>query len=322
LISFNLTTYHIEKFRFYAKYVILALISIFIIGNIINALIKDRVIVNKNSYKLKNGFPLFTSQKEYISLLKKYPHNPGVKLSFHMVQKGESFWNIAQQYQINIQTLIAANPYLTTLLAKANQEIVIPTQNGVLVAIDNFYDASKMARILKNNEIRGEYFPSVFDLFSLDNIKFIFFKDSIPVIYNSYMTELCNIKLNFQSPYPSRRYTSLFGRRIDPFTRRPTFHDGIDISGKMGNPVYPIREGLVSFIGWKDGFGYTIKIIHPDGYASLYAHCSKIVSKKGDFVTKKDVIAKLGSTGRSTGPHVHLEIYHHGALLDPLFFIW
>lgn len=319
--GFYLTNYHVDQIKYYSKYILLAIISIFIAGNIINALIKDRVSVNESAYETKDGFPLFSSQKEYISLLKKYPYNIGTKLYFHKMEAGESFWNVSQKYNIDIPTLIAANPFLTSLLSKEGIEIVIPSENGVLVACDNFYDANRMSKLLNNKEILGDYFPSIFDLFSIDDMKFVFFKNSYPIIVNNYMQELCNIKKNFQKPSIGR-YTSLYGMRKDPFTKKMAFHDGIDIHGKIGAPIKALKEGIVSFAGWKKGFGYTLKIIHADGYVSTYAHCSKLHAKKGDFVSKNDIIASIGSTGRSTGPHLHLEISRHGNSLDPLYFIW
>ncbi|HEY1406901.1 MAG TPA: M23 family metallopeptidase, partial [Spirochaetota bacterium] len=102
----------------------------------------------------------------------------------------------------------------------------------------------------------------------------------------------------------------------------PDFHAALDIRAPMGTPIRPIKEGMVIQTGWREGYGMCIEIIHPDGYLSLYGHCSKIFVEKGMIVSKDDIIGAIGSTGRSTGPHLHFEMKRHGENVNPLFFIW
>jgi murein DD-endopeptidase MepM/ murein hydrolase activator NlpD len=95
------------------------------------------------------------------------------------------------------------------------------------------------------------------------------------------------------------------------------------VANNVGTPIVAAREGEVSFAGWHDGgYGYLVEISHPDGSRSLYAHNSRLLVSKGDQVTQGQVISQMGSTGRSTGPHLHLEIHPPGSgAVNPLQFL-
>ncbi len=115
--------------------------------------------------------------------------------------------------------------------------------------------------------------------------------------------------------------TSTFGMRRHPISGRRSMHKGIDISGKHGADIVAMADGLVIFSGRKTGYGKIVEIRHPDGLETRYAHNSRNLVSKGDLVTKGQVIAKLGSTGRSTGPHVHFEVRRDGQALNPMRFL-
>lgn len=113
------------------------------------------------------------------------------------------------------------------------------------------------------------------------------------------------------------RITSGFGFRISPINRRREFHNGIDIANKTNTDIYASASGIVTFSGYNGSYGRMIMISHGNGYTTVYAHNSKNLVNVGDKVSKGDVIAKLGSTGRSTGPHVHFEIRKNGKPINP-----
>jgi murein DD-endopeptidase MepM/ murein hydrolase activator NlpD len=115
--------------------------------------------------------------------------------------------------------------------------------------------------------------------------------------------------------------TSTFGLRRHPLSGRRSMHKGIDIAGKHGSDIVAMADGLVIFSGRKSGYGKIVEIRHPDGLETRYAHNSKNLVSEGDLVTKGQTIAKLGSTGRSTGPHVHFEVRRDGEALDPMRFL-
>lgn len=117
------------------------------------------------------------------------------------------------------------------------------------------------------------------------------------------------------------KMTSTFGMRIHPIKRRRIFHDGIDYAGKRGAPIYTVAAGIVTASGWRGGYGYTVDVFHGNGLVSRYAHNKKLLVKVGDKISKGQKIALLGSTGRSTGPHVHYEILKDGKPVSPHSFI-
>ncbi|WP_373232488.1 M23 family metallopeptidase [Cohnella sp.] len=118
-------------------------------------------------------------------------------------------------------------------------------------------------------------------------------------------------------PTDSRKVTSLFGIRKDPFTRRATFHAGLDISGDTGDPIYAAADGVVVNAEYSSSHGNNIWISHSNGIRTHYSHLSKLLTKAGVKVSKGDIIGELGSTGRSTGPHLHYEVSKNGTNIDP-----
>lgn len=115
--------------------------------------------------------------------------------------------------------------------------------------------------------------------------------------------------------------SSFYGYRVDPFSGRKAFHNGIDFAGKTGSPVYAVADGIVSWAGMRGGYGGLVEIDHGNGYVTRYAHNKSIEVKTGDRLAKGDVIALLGSTGRSTGPHVHYEVLKDGKAVNPYNYI-
>jgi murein DD-endopeptidase MepM/ murein hydrolase activator NlpD len=115
--------------------------------------------------------------------------------------------------------------------------------------------------------------------------------------------------------------SSYFGRRVDPITGRMGFHPGIDFAGKLGSPVHAVAAGVVTWAGPWFGYGNLVEIDDGNGYATRYGHNEKILVKVGQTVAKGQVISLMGSTGHSTGPHVHLEVLYHGREINPLKFV-
>jgi murein DD-endopeptidase MepM/ murein hydrolase activator NlpD len=121
---------------------------------------------------------------------------------------------------------------------------------------------------------------------------------------------------------PSKGYiTSGFGTRADPFTGGHAHHMGIDFSARIGDPVLAAAGGVVSFAGVKSGFGNVVEVDHGNGYTTLYGHNSRLIVRAGDIVRAGQQLAKAGSTGRSTGPHVHFEVHVNGRPVNPRPFL-
>ena len=115
--------------------------------------------------------------------------------------------------------------------------------------------------------------------------------------------------------------SSRYGKRNDPFTGKQDFHKGLDFAGKKGSEVVAVGDGVVSWAGKKSGYGRLVEINHGNGYTTRYGHNQSHMVSVGDTVKKGQQIALMGSTGRSTGPHVHFEVLHNGKSVNPSKFI-
>lgn len=115
--------------------------------------------------------------------------------------------------------------------------------------------------------------------------------------------------------------SSPFGYREDPFTGKRAWHAGIDFAGAEGSPIVAVAGGVVTHAGKRWGYGRMVEITHGNGYVTRYAHCAELLVKEGEVVRPGDHIAKMGSTGRSTGPHVHLEVLKDGKPVNPWKFV-
>lgn len=111
--------------------------------------------------------------------------------------------------------------------------------------------------------------------------------------------------------------SSSYGWRIDPFTGGKAFHEGLDFPANIGTPIYAAADGIVSFADHTPDYGNIVKIEHGSGLETRYAHASKLLVHAGERVAKGQIVAEVGSTGRSTGPHLHYEIRLNGDSLDP-----
>lgn len=121
---------------------------------------------------------------------------------------------------------------------------------------------------------------------------------------------------------PTQGYiTSRYGYRTDPFTGRVKFHYGIDILAPIGTPVYSPAKGKVVSIRRRYGYGLTMKIDHGNGIITFYAHLHKTHVRVGDLVERGDLVAEVGNTGKSTGPHLHYEIWNRGRKINPSRYI-
>ena len=116
--------------------------------------------------------------------------------------------------------------------------------------------------------------------------------------------------------------SSRYGQRMDPITGRRSFHHGIDYSARLGTPVLATGEGIITFAGKWGNFGYTVEVSHGFDYVTRYAHCSKLLVKKGRRVKRGDVIARVGNSGRSTATHLHYEVVYQGKKRNPLAYVF
>lgn len=117
------------------------------------------------------------------------------------------------------------------------------------------------------------------------------------------------------------RITSPYGNRYHPILKRNKFHSGIDIAAATGSPIVAANDGTVIFSGWNRGYGNLVYVDHGGGIVTVYAHNSKLLVSKGDKVKRGQTIAKAGSTGMSTGPHLHFEVRKNGSTTNPISWV-
>ncbi len=137
---------------------------------------------------------------------------------------------------------------------------------------------------------------------------------------------LVDRKLKEQSTVTGRPITkgwmsSSYGWRTDPFHGKRSWHNGVDFAGKTDSDVVATAAGVVTWAAEHKGYGLMVEVDHGDGYVTRYAHNKQALVKSGDIVKKGQVIALMGSSGRSTGPHVHFEVFKHGRSVDPATYI-
>ncbi len=128
-------------------------------------------------------------------------------------------------------------------------------------------------------------------------------------------------KLPIADPAPGRSISSTFGVRRDPLLGTPALHSGMDFRAPMGSPARVTAPGTVVKAGWNGGYGRMVEVEHAGGFTTRYGHLSKILVKEGQKLATGDVVGKVGSSGRSTGPHLHYEVRRNGDAIDPVRFL-
>ncbi|MDR0628144.1 MAG: M23 family metallopeptidase [Treponema sp.] len=229
----------------------------------------------------------------------------------YTVQPGDIISNLAQSFGLNQDTLISVNGITNTRLLQINQVLRVPNQDGILYQVRKQDTLESIAAKFKTSL---EAIQTVNELFS----------DSLMVNTTLFIPGARLEMLDLQEIngdlfiWPVRGYiTSHYGYRSSPFTGIRQFHSGIDIGVPMGTPIRAAMAGRVTSVGFDKSFGNFVVISHHAGYRTLYAHLSVIRTKSGDYVGTGERIGDAGSTGLSTGPHLHFTVYKHGVTINP-----
>ncbi|MGP1593708.1 MAG: peptidoglycan DD-metalloendopeptidase family protein [Treponema sp.] len=237
---------------------------------------------------------------------------PLVTFRSYIVKKGETISGIAARAGLrHVSTLLSVNGITNARRVSSGQKLRIPSIDGLaytvkkndsLAGIAEQYNV-KVTALLDANDLPNSALTAGQELF-------------IPgAVFSA--SELRQI-LGEVFIYPIKgRLTSPFGYRSDPFTGVKSFHSGIDLAAPTGTPVKSTLDGKVVEAGINRIFGNYVIISHDRGYQSLYGHLHTIYAKRGQSVTQGTVIGTVGTTGYSTGPHLHLSIYKNGKMIDP-----
>lgn len=256
----------------------------------------------------------------------------------YTVMNKDSLWSISRKYKMKIDDIYKLNPGLTEnimpgqviILSKSEPQLTIVTEKKIVYIDDIPYETVTQkgdtmyinsSRKIKNGEKGYKLVTAILEFYNGDvaNKKVINEEviekpvDEI-VAVGSKVPPRTNATGTFD--YPIRGYiTSRYGQRWGKL------HAGIDIAGSTGDPIYAADGGTVIFSGWESGYGYLVKIDHGNGYVTYYGHSSKLLVNAGDKVYKGQKIALIGSTGHTTGPHLHFEVRKNGVPVNPLLYL-
>ena len=232
----------------------------------------------------------------------------GNGIKYHVVKQGESLWQIAKDYDVKLTTLLDANNLSKKSTIKPNQKLIITPSPGIFVKVDKGeslwqicrrYDVS-LAKVVDANDIEDPSLIQPKTEIFLPGAK----SDDIA-------------RSMFEWPLKGR-LSSKFGWRTHPMGGGFKFHYGIDIAAPSGKTIAAACSGVVIYAGWRGSMGRSVIIQHKDGYSTVYGHASKLLVKKGQYVSEGTPIMKVGRSGVATGPHLHFEIRHNGKAINPL----
>ena len=233
----------------------------------------------------------------------------------YLVQKGDTVWDIARASSVDVDIILAMNNLDRTSVIQEGQYLDIPGDRhrlhrikagDSLWKIAGMYQVSVSQLIAANTKIKD---PSKLRIGQMINI---------PAQSSPAKTMVSQ---------PSRSITGLFawpvfGEISSRYGwRKGGFHHGLDIACKVGTPIRAAQAGKVTFSGTRSVYGKTVVIEHTNGIETLYAHTSKNLVTKGQQVKKGQIIALVGLTGRTTGPHLHFQINHNGKTVDPMQYL-
>ena len=238
-----------------------------------------------------------------------------VTFSEYKVCSGDTISGISRKFGLsNISTLIAVNGISNVRQLKSGQNLKIPSADGLVHSVKSGDSLSSLS---------VKYGVTVEDLLDVNDLESqVLTAGQILFIPGARLSsETLRMAMGELFTWPlkgSWRLTSNYGRRADPFTGVTSFHTGIDMAMPSGTPVYSSMSGKIESVGYTNIFGNYVIIKHVNGYQTLYAHLTKSLVKSGQNVAQGAKIGLVGSTGYSTGPHLHFTVFKNGKLVDPM----
>ena len=235
-----------------------------------------------------------------------------VSFSSYTVRGGDTVSAIALRFGLdNISTILSVNGIENARRIRVGQTLRIPSADGILYRAES---GDSLSSIASDFEIPVTALLDVNDL--SDSLVTVGQELFVPgATLSSYDLRKAMGELFI---YPIRgRLTSRFGARADPFTGARSYHTGIDLAAPTGTSIKVSTDGRVAAAGWQNIFGNYVIVTHAGGYQTLYGHMSKISVRRGQYLTQGDEVGKVGSTGYSTGPHLHFSVYKDGKMIDP-----
>lgn len=259
-----------------------------------------------------------------------YTVSAPLHVSIYRAKSGDNLWSIAKKNNLDFYTILSVNGLEKSNKISVGQKLKIPNQRGIIHTLrkgETLEDISLKYNVNIRKVIRVN---QILDPNDIESGMELFVPDA--KITNEFTKELLEKSgvyvgarggsaFYFVFPCRQAKSTSGFGYRRDPFTGRRAFHAGVDITPGYGSAVYASMNGVVTYSGWMGGYGKLVVVTHSNGYSTRYGHLSRITVKKGTRVNQGQRIGSVGSTGRSTGPHLHFEIRKDNKALNPKKFI-
>lgn len=248
---------------------------------------------------------------------------PRIPASFreHQLQPGESLSEIAERYGVSLTALVGANPDISSLdRLPTGVELLIPPEEGLLVTLGQIDDLPQLLATYGVSPLEVARANDIRSLLELQPGMLLFLPGVEPAAALERLARVREEELRYVWPLHGR-ITSYFGRR-NLGMGTSSFHRGIDVAAPTGTRVSAARSGTVVFSGWStSGYGYLIRIRHSGGDETWYGHFSTLLVSEGDYVSQGDAIGLVGSTGISTGPHLHFELHESGTAVDPIGYL-
>lgn len=233
----------------------------------------------------------------------------------YRIKQGDMIGVIAEEFGLTQDTLISVNNIRKTRLIQPGQYLKIPSMSGILYTVRE--DGETLEQIATKYEIAQDKCSQVNNIaleVGLSAGTTLFLPDAE-------LDWITRQEINgdlFQRPLKGRYYfSSYYGWRKNPFNGTRTFHGGIDMAANTGTAVYAALEGAVIEAGYNNTYGNYVVIRHHSGYQTLYGHLHTINTKRGNYVYTNTKIGTVGSTGMSTGPHLHFAVYKNGKGVNP-----
>ncbi|WP_016752708.1 LysM peptidoglycan-binding domain-containing M23 family metallopeptidase [Leptospira kirschneri] len=228
----------------------------------------------------------------------------------YVVKKEDNFFKIMARTGMDIDTISSVNSLASPYDIYTGMELLIPNMRGI-------YDSNETENSLLVRKKLSKKYKLAEKFISFDEDKKLWFipGKGLPKEERSFFYGVA-----FYRPLGDEGIiSSRFGKRKDPFTRKETFHGGLDMAAEEGTPVYASADGEVSFSDKKGGYGNLIILGHKLGYETLYGHLSSISVRPGEKVRKGQKIGEVGQTGRATGNHLHFEVRRFNQRQKPIF---
>ena len=296
-----------------------------------------------DEHKLREGQVLYIpNSSEYIletlahvrklkndELARKKQAEP-VRITNYIVKNGDTLWSIANAFDLDVNSIFGCNNKISeTSVLKIGATIRVPNQDGILITVKSGQTLEQLAKaygifaeaILSANEMTD---PK--QLVQGSEIFLPGAKVSAPAETGGKRSTgnqggaTLTAQRGFGWPVVGK-ISSPFGWRRDPVKGGRDFHTGLDIRAPRGRPIVAAAAGKVVHSGWMGGYGKTVVVSHPGGTTTLYAHCSSLLVKSGTNVKRGQRIALVGSTGRSTGNHLHFEVRKSGTPMNPIKYL-